>query len=334
MVDIEEASITQKARSTAKQLKHYKDAKSKVDECGGFLIRKAKIDTRSCPKWKRVEQESEDTLEDLQEVDAPFMPPACQDYTTMLISCPVCSQKVETARMQLSTPLGFRYVSCNGCEKQRWSRGWTCECGVAWHTCSIHRIDPVLHRSAKPPKRPVGKERTELNYKDSERAAPEAVQSVSCQPQKRAKGSRTLHVHGDDTGAGATSFVIRPSISERWKRKIDDNQRKRRSQEMQMVVFKSNDDKVEERRANLFSHSDDVLAGSKRQCVEEDTRVGGLSSRILRESLIAKANELRHKQRRNLDDPLDISASEKPKPKRIRLQGDDAITRLINLGRP
>ena len=236
--------------------------------------------------------------------------------------------------MQLFTPLGFRYVSCNGCEKQRWSRGWTCECGVAWHTCSIHRIDPVLHRSAKPPKRPVVKERTELNYKDSERAAPEAVQSVSCQPQKRAKGSRTLHVHGDDTGAEATPSVIRPSISERWKRQIDDNQRKRRSQEMQMVVFKSNDDKVEERRANFFSQIDDIHVASKRQRIDEDTRVGGLSRRNLRESLIAKATELRHKQGRSLDDLLIHPASEKPKPKRIRLQGDDAITRLINLGRP
>ena len=54
MLDVEEAIIAQKARSTAKQLRRYKDAKRKVDICGGFLIRKAKVDTRSCPKWKRV----------------------------------------------------------------------------------------------------------------------------------------------------------------------------------------------------------------------------------------------------------------------------------------
>ena len=151
--------------------------------------------------------------------------------------------------------------------------------GIAWHTCSIHRVDPALHRSAKPPKRSVVKERTELNYKDSERAAPEAEQSTSCQPQKRAKGSRKLHVHGDDTRAEATTLGIRPSISESWKRKIDDNQRKRKSQEMQMVVVESNDDKVEERRVNFFSQTDDIPVGSKRQRSDEDTKVGGPSRR-------------------------------------------------------
>ena len=50
MLDVKEAIIAQKARSTAKQLRHYKDAKRKVDICGGLLIRKATVDTRSCPK--------------------------------------------------------------------------------------------------------------------------------------------------------------------------------------------------------------------------------------------------------------------------------------------
>lgn len=185
-----------------------------MDICGGFLIRKAKVDTRSCPKWKRVEKESEDTTADLQEAESASRPPECQEYISRMISCPVCSQQVETARMQLFTPLGFRYVSCNGCEKQRWSRGWTCECGVAWHTCSIHRVDPGLHRSEKPPKRPVNKDRSEVNYKDSERAAPAAMKSLSFQPQKKARGVRALHVHGVGAGVGAVASDIRPCISE------------------------------------------------------------------------------------------------------------------------
>ena len=68
--------------------------------------------------------------------------------------------------------------------------------------------------------------------------------------------------------------------------------------------------------------------------MDEETGVERTSRSSLRESLIAKASELRHKQGLGLEDhPID-PVFEKPKPKRIRLQGDDAITRLINLGRP
>ena len=67
MKDIEEAIIAQKARCTAKQLKQYNDAKEKVELSGAFLIRKSKIDTRSCPKWKRSERKEEEDREDFEE---------------------------------------------------------------------------------------------------------------------------------------------------------------------------------------------------------------------------------------------------------------------------
>ena len=235
--------------------------------------------------------------------------------------------------MQLLTPLGFRYVSCRGCAKQRWSRGWLCECGVPWHTCDIHRIDPAVHRSAKPPKRTVVKEKAESNYKDSERAAPEAVQSTTYQPQKRATGNRLMHAHGEDTRDEVASKLVRPIITESWKRKIDDNQRRRSSRAEQVVVAQSTEDEVKERRADFFSQIEVLPVGSKRQRIDEDTSLERTSRRSLRESLIAKATKLRHKQGRRLDDHLIHPAADKPKPKRIRLQGDDAITRLINLGR-
>ena len=152
MKDVEEAIVAQKARCTAKQLKQYAEAKEKVDQHGAFLMRKSKVDVRSCPKWKRVE---------IEEADGPKEPEVIgqQGYTNRLIRCPVCKDQVETAMMQLLTPLGFRYVSCSTCAKQRWSRGWLCECGVAWHTCDLHRIDPAVHRSAKPPRKFVAKEK-------------------------------------------------------------------------------------------------------------------------------------------------------------------------------
>ena len=55
MKEVEEAIVAQKARCTPKQLKHYREAKESDDQSGTFLIRKAKVDVRSCPKWKRSE---------------------------------------------------------------------------------------------------------------------------------------------------------------------------------------------------------------------------------------------------------------------------------------
>ena len=193
MMDVEEAIVMQKARCTLKQLKHFKDARLRTDETGPFLLRKSKVYVRSCPTWKRAE--CEETMQPNMNYSAgdetdgtPTNEPHGVLYASRLISCPVCNEQVQTAKMQLFTQLGFRYVSCSGCEKQRWSRGWLCECGVAWHTCTIHRMDPAIHRSAKPPKRKADQAKAEQSYKDSERPAPDAVQSVNLQPLK--KGER------------------------------------------------------------------------------------------------------------------------------------------------
>ena len=66
MNDIEDAIIAQKARCTAKQLKQYKDARQKVQVSGAFPIRKSKIYTRSCPKWKRSEREEEENQKEVK----------------------------------------------------------------------------------------------------------------------------------------------------------------------------------------------------------------------------------------------------------------------------
>ena len=226
MLEIEEAIITQKARCTAKQLKHFKDERQKVEEVGAFLIRKSKVDVRSCPNWKRVECEGTEIRKDEYQEHAFPSPPPGQAYKSRLISCPVCKEQVQTAMMQLLTPLGFRYVSCSGCEKQRWSRGWLCECGVAWHTCATHRKDPAIHMSAKPPKRTADKAKTECRYRDSERPAPEAVQSVNFQPKKRANGYRTIHAHGTVSHDPSLPQDDGPKITEDWKRRIDENRKR------------------------------------------------------------------------------------------------------------
>ena len=144
MSEIEEAIIAQKARCTPKQMKHYREAKKEDNQGnGGFLIRKGKMDTRSCPKWKRVEAAGTE-VEDGAEARTP------PKYWSCKVTCPVCKDQIETAQMQLFTPQGFRNINCSKCATQKRTKGWKCECGVAWHMCDIHRNDPSVHRSTKP----------------------------------------------------------------------------------------------------------------------------------------------------------------------------------------
>ena len=172
MKEIEIAIVAQKARCTPKQLKHYREARESEDQPDTFLIRKAKNNVRSCPKWKR--SEAEGTEADDWKVD--IGPPT---YRNRKLTCPVCNDQVETGQMQLFTLRGFRNINCSKCAAQRRTKGWKCECGIAWHTCDIHRKDPSVHRSTKPQ---GAKKKIEVqnqsSFKDSERRAPEAVQSL------------------------------------------------------------------------------------------------------------------------------------------------------------
>ena len=141
-----------------------------------------------------------------------------------------------------------------------------------------------------------------------------------------------MHVHGVGTGVGAVASDIRPCISERWKKRFEERS-KRSFQDMQIVCVESRDDKADERRANPFIQCAEVRDDFKCQRVGEDTRAGELSRRSLRESLIERTIELKQKRSRSLDDHADRADSVKQKLNVIPLHGNDAITRLINLGR-
>ena len=105
---------------------------------------------------------------------------------------------------------------------------------------------------------------------------------------------------------------------------------------MQMVVYKSDAEVIEERRTSIFCHLSDAPNDFKRQRIDGDTKGAGPSRSCLREALIAKATEFRQKNERVMDDRANSanhSEVVEPRPKKIRLQGNDAITRLVNLGR-
>ena len=120
----------------------------------------------------------------------------CPKYCSRKVTCPVCSEQIETAQMQLFTPQGYRNINCSKCATQRRTKGWKCECGIAWHTCDVHRNDPTVHRSTKPQAAAKkSEELKETSFKDSDRKAPESVQSTTHRPQKKVRVSATLHTH-------------------------------------------------------------------------------------------------------------------------------------------
>ena len=249
--------------------------------------------------------------------------------------------------MQLFTPLGFRYVNCRNCATQSWSRGWLCACGVPWHTCETHRVDPCVHISRKAPKKCKAKGKEEKDFKDSERKAPEAVQRTTRRPLKKVRLSSMTHsysgVAGNDGQADTRSlgWKFLEKMRKRWVERNAEQDRRptadasrgwqgdagvhpigwqlvpflpKRSYPVQDVVDHEHQEQSEEI--------------TKRRCVEA-APVPGITRKRLREQLQEQAKEMRPKQRRE-QEPLDIA---KPKPK-LRIHGHDAITRLLNVGRP
>ena len=74
-------------------------------------------------------------------------------YTTRLLACTRCGHHQETRWMQLRTKDGYRAVHCPACHKQERTQRSRCQCGHIWHQCTVHRVDPVVHRSRRAPKK-------------------------------------------------------------------------------------------------------------------------------------------------------------------------------------
>ena len=81
--------------------------------------------------------------------------------------------------------------------------------------CSLAHVH---HSPNGPGHSQVGAERS---YKDSERPAPDAVQSVNLQPLKRAKGTRKIHAHGPATHDPAMPRAEATRISEKWRLRLE-----------------------------------------------------------------------------------------------------------------
>ena len=90
--------------------------------------------------------------------------------------------------------------------------------------------------------------------------------------------------------------------------------------------------KKEQQRTNLFDQVEGARGG-KRQRSKEIANVEMMTRKGLREALIAKASELRSLQERGLEVQPNLPGTDKTKKKKKIIEGNDAITRILNSGR-
>ena len=111
-----------------------------------MLFKKNCIAGGATVKWKR-------TFRDEELEESPGGEAETQDYTSRRLACTRCGGMHETSWMQLRTSEGFRAVHCKICRLQERCLTNKCQCGVIWHQCQTHRIDPREHWSKKAPKK-------------------------------------------------------------------------------------------------------------------------------------------------------------------------------------
>lgn len=72
-----------------------------------------------------------------------------QKYTSRLLACTRCGTQQETRGKQLRTDEGYRAMHCRACGRQERTAHNLCTCGIIWHQCVTHRVDPPVHTSRK-----------------------------------------------------------------------------------------------------------------------------------------------------------------------------------------
>ena len=137
----EEQSKPEEASPEATQGRETKDNYNKI------LLKYARVAVGAAVKWKRVKSSKhEEDPEDQAQQDIEEQKPR---YTSRKLRCTRCQATQETRRIQLRTIDGFMAIHCKECGKQERAAHNHCTCGVLWHTCELHRIDPKVHESRK-----------------------------------------------------------------------------------------------------------------------------------------------------------------------------------------
>ena len=196
--------------------------------------------------------------------------------------------------------------------------------------CEVHRKEPVVHRSTKPPKKSEAKGKEEINFKDSERKAPDSVQSTTRMPLKKLKINTVMHSYGGEVGIeGAAPNALSWKLFERLRKKrAEDKARQCEVKEIDPQVTDCRDTVIVGVDVEMNAKDDDFAKDPTKQCHEAapDNR---LSRKRLREEL----HEQAWVSRRKLIPWTGTIDQAKPMPNKFRIQGNDAITRLLNVGR-
>ena len=172
-------------------------------------------------------------------------------------------------------------------------------------------------------------------FKDSERKAPEAVQSAANRPLRKVKVNTVLHAHGGGAQSEEAAKLRKMELIEKWRKTFVENEVRRSNESKQNETARGEEETKSKARASFHSQDDQVPRGFKRQSheMEPDETV---SRKRLRELLEEPVEESRRKQVRRLGPMIQQKmhpSNEQAKPKKLRMHGNDAITRLINAGR-
>ena len=159
--------LQQKVGSNPKVMKQYSEYRKKEQEAKAssshlqpdhvkpaFFLRYAKVSVAAAVKWAR--EKRIDTSE--VQVSADEGQPEVKAYTSRILECTRCNAPQETEWMQLRVKEGYRAIHCKQCGKQERCARNRCQCGVVWHICPTHRIDPSFHKSRRGLIRDMGRE--------------------------------------------------------------------------------------------------------------------------------------------------------------------------------
>ena len=156
---------------------HTKDIRQaiKVSEEKGNAYRAklkwAKIDVLSTIMWMRT------TCPQATERMA-TRPKEVRMYHSRMVECGVCMHPKETKHMQRRSRQGYRSITCPKCHSHARVERAHCQCGIIWHQCMLHRIDPTVHKSTKPQTRTLVEEKGVGKQFDSRREAPDVKDST------------------------------------------------------------------------------------------------------------------------------------------------------------
>ena len=180
-------------------------------------LRWVKLDTNAAIRWKRALGTEEVVHEESGEAAAS----TARRYQSRLIQCCNCQAVRETAHMQLRTTKGYRSVTCTACHHHARVGRCKCACGVIWHQCIIHRIDPALHRSTKSKRKLRGEHLREELALRWDRAAPDIRDNACAWKRRRVHRDRVLHQYGGTMSAREAPAVrlsaeLNPILSARF----------------------------------------------------------------------------------------------------------------------